>query len=172
MNVSVRLVDLTLMHPSLLWEDIIAATVAVLGETRTQAPFPFMLTVQDVPGFGSDQLRLDIDPIGIALEHVERLRRTYEPTRLIELAAIAIAGLGLYYGGGHEIRDVALRGSGADYLVDESNHLLEVAGRSRWRDVGVAWQQRWQRLIEHIGSGFYVYVAEFETPAGRLAFQA
>lgn len=172
MDVSVRLVDLTLMHPSLLWEDIVAAAVAVLGETGTQAPFPFALTVQDIPGFGSDQLRLDVDPTGVALEHVERLRRTYESARLIELAAIAIAGLGLYYGGGHEIRDVALRGSGADYLVDESNHLLEVAGRSRRRDVRVAWQQRWQRLIERIGSGFYVCVAEFETPAGRLAFRA
>jgi hypothetical protein len=90
---------------------------------------------------------------------------------LVELAAIAIAGLGLYYGGGHAMQDIALRGSGADYLIDESNHLLEVAGRSRRRDVGVAWQQRWQRLTGRMGSGFYVCVAEFETPAGQLAFR-
>src|SRR5262249_35811803 len=52
----------------------------------------------------------------------------------IELAAIALAGLALYHGGGHEIVDVAVRGSGADYLVDAGRHLLEIAGRSRRSD--------------------------------------
>jgi hypothetical protein len=172
MDIPVRLTALTAMHPRLLWDDIIAATVAVLSAPGMQAPFPFALMVQDVPGFGSAQLQLAIDPAGVVSEYVSRLRRTYEPSRLVELAAIAVAGLGLYYGGGHEMRDVALRGSGADYLVDESNDLLEVAGRSRRRDVEVAWQQRWQRLTDRMGSGFYVCVAEFETPAGRLAFQS
>jgi hypothetical protein len=86
------------------------------------------------------------------------------------LAAIAIAGLGLYYGGRHEIRDVALRGSAADYLVDDANHFLEVAGRSRRSDLAIAWQQRWHRLSDQPNRGFYLCVAEFETPAGRLAF--
>ena len=170
MDITLRLVDLTTIHPRLLWDDIMAAAVAVLSDTSTQPPFLFDLTMQELPGFGSAQLQLAVDPIGVAAEHVHRLRRTYAPSRLVELAAIAIAGLGLYHGGGHAMRDVALRGSGADYLVDESNHLLEVAGRSRRSDLGVAWQQRWQRLIERMGSGFYVCVVEFETPAGRLAF--
>jgi hypothetical protein len=98
--------------------------------------------------------------------------RTYEPFRLVELAAIAIAGLGLYHAGGHEIRDIALRGSGADYLVDEFNHPLEIAGRSRRTDFDVAWGQRWRRLSDCSAGGFYVCVAEFETPSGRLAFRA
>jgi hypothetical protein len=104
--------------------------------------------------------------------HVVRLRRTYEPSRLVELAGIAIAGLGLYHAGAHEIRDIALRGSVADYIVDEANHLLEIAGRSRRSDFSAAWQQRWQRLSEGRSGGFYVCVAEFETPAGQLAFRA
>lgn len=172
MDISVRLIDLTIMHPRLLWEDIMAATVVILSHTGTHSPFPFELTVEDLPGFGSAQLQLAIDPVGVASEHVSRLQRTYESPRLVELAAIAIVGLGLYHGGGHEIRDIALRGSGADYLVDESNHLLEVAGRSRRSDFGVAWQQRWQRLTDRVGGGFYVCVAEFETPTGQLAFKA
>jgi len=171
MDIAVRLVDLSAMHPHLLWDDIVAATVAVFRAIRAHPPFPFVLTVQDLPGFGSEPLRLAIDPTGVASDHVRRLQRTYEASRLVELAAIAIAGLGLYYGGGHEMRDVALRGSGADYLIDEANHLLEVAGRSRRRGFGTAWQQRWQRLTERPGSGFYVCVVEFETPAGRLALR-
>ena len=172
MDISVRLIELTIMHPRLLWEDIMAATVATLSRTGVQSPFPFELAVEDLPGFGNAQLRLLIDPAGVTSEQVSQLQRTYEPSRLVELAAIAVVGLGLYYGGGHEIMDIALRGSGADYLVDESDLLLEVAGRSRRSDFEVAWQQRWQRLTERLGSGFYVCVAEFETPAGRLAFKA
>jgi hypothetical protein len=172
MDISVRLIELTIMHPRLLWEDIMAATVAMLSRIGVQSPFPFELTVEDLPGFGSAQLRLVIDPAGVASEHVNRLQRTYEPARLVELAAIAVVGLGLYYGGGHEIMDIALRGSGADYLIDEANLLLEVAGRSRRSDFGAAWQQRWQRLTDRLGGGFYVCVAEFETPAGQLAFKA
>jgi hypothetical protein len=172
MDISVRLIDLTIMHPRLLWEDIVAAAVVILNHTGVQAPFPVELTVEELPRFGSAQLRLAIDPVGIASEHVSRLQRTYESSRLVELAAIAVVGPGLYHAGGHEIRDVALRGSGAGYLVGESNHLLEVAGRSRRSDFGMAWQQRWQRLTDRIGRGFYVCVAEFETPAGRLAFKA
>jgi len=171
MDITVRLMDLSAMHPRLLWDDIVAATVVVCSTTHPHAPFPCVLTVQDLPGFGSEPLRLAIDPTGVASDHVRRLQRTYEASRLVELAAIAIAGLGLYYGGGHAIRDVALRGSGADYLVDEANHLLEVAGRSRRRGFGAAWQQRWQRLTDYPGSAYYVCVVEFETPAGRLTFR-
>ena len=170
MDLSTRLVDLTVMHPRLLWEDICGAAVAVLG-AKAQAPWHFELAIQDVPGFGSGALRMAVGSAGVSAAHVAGLRRTYEPSRLVELASIAIAGLGLYHAGGHEIRDVALRGSAADYLVDEANHLLEIAGRSRRSDFSAAWHQRWQRLSEANSTGFYVCVAEFETPAGQLAFR-
>src|SRR4029077_12255406 len=107
---------------------------------------------------------------GVSADHVARLLRTYELSRLIELAGIGIAGLGLYGAGRHEIRDVALRGSAADYIVDEANHLLEVAGRSRRSDFATAWEQRWRRLSEGRRGSFYVCVSEFETPACQLAF--
>ena len=89
---------------------------------------------------------------------------------LIELAAIAIAGLALFAAGGHQIRDVALRGTSAHYLVDADGHLLEVAGRSRRIDFDAAWQVRWERLLGRPGSRFYVCVCEFESPSARLAF--
>jgi hypothetical protein len=115
-------------------------------------------------------LAFAIEPTGVSPARVARIRRTYEAPRLVELAAIAIAGLGLYHAGGHEIRDVALRWSGADYIVDEANDLLEVAGRSRREDLTKAWEERWQRLSE-CSSGVYVCVAEFETFTGRLGFR-
>ena len=99
-----------------------------------------------------------------------QVRRTYEPSRLVELAAIAIAGLGLHHAGGHEIVDVAVRGSAADYLVDQAQQHLEIAGRSRRSDFDTAWRQKWQRLTDLWGSGFYLSVAEFEGRTGRLAF--
>ena len=38
-------------------------------------------------------------------------------------------------------------GSGADFVVGEAEHWLEVAGRTRRRDLRTAWNQRWRRLL-------------------------
>jgi hypothetical protein len=171
MDVALPLVDLAAMHPLLLWDTLIPATAAVFADTHAGPPGAFALTVTDVPGFGSGELRRLVDPSGVSEDRSRRVRRTYEPSRLIELAAITIAAAGLHCTGGHEILDVAVRGSAADYLVDEARHHLEIAGRSRRLDFAAAWQHKWQRLAGRGGSGCYVCVAEFETPAGRLAFR-
>jgi len=170
MSSTLRLTDLSTMHPRLLWNEIIAAAAAVLGEGNQSAPHPFQLDLEDLPGFGSGRLDWSLDTTGVSDAHVERLRRTFESSRLVELAAIAIAGLGLYHGGGHEIMDVALRGTAADYLVDSSNYPLEIGGRSRRSDLKSAWQQKWAQLAERRSSGFYLCIVEFETRTGRLAF--
>lgn len=170
MDVPVRLLDLPLMHPRLMWDTIIVATAAIIEAWQGGSPIVFPLSVQGVPGFGDGELRLLLDPGGVAANRLQRIRRTYEPSRLIELAAIAIAGVGLRSAGGHEILDLAVRGSAADYLVDEARHHLEIAGRSRRSDFAAAWQQKWRRLEETQPGGCYVCVVEFETPAGRLAF--
>ena len=171
MEVTVRLVDLSGMHPRLLWDAIVTAAAAILSGSQASPPFGIPLRIQDVPGFGDGELRLLLDPADVPEERLVRVSRTYEPSRLIELAAIAIAGIGLHHAGGHEILDLAVRGSAADYLVDEARHHLEIAGRSRRSDLEVAWQQKWQRLSETQEGGCYVCVVEFESPSGRLAFR-
>src|SRR5712692_7488362 len=110
MEISTSLLALSEMHPELEWQEIAAATVAVLEDGGLEAPFQLQLDLIDVPGFGSETLRLLIDRSGIPAERIARVRRTYESPRRIELPAIALAGLGLYHGGSHEIVDVALRG--------------------------------------------------------------
>jgi hypothetical protein len=170
MEIGTALADLPQMHPELEWDEIAAAAVSVLEDSGLESPFQFPPTLTDLPGFGSGQDVLLIDRTGVPAGRVARVRRTYELPRRIELTAIAVAGLGLYHGGRHEIRDVAARGSGADYLVDEAHYLLEIAGRSRRSDGEIAWRQRQQRLAERLGRGFYLCVVELETPAARLAF--
>jgi len=165
-----RLVDLSDTHPGLLWDDIIAAAVAVFDERGFSVPFRVSLKVEDVPNYGSGQIDLQIVKRGVTSGRIDKVRRTFEPHRLVELATIAVAGLGLFAAGGHQIRDVALRGSSADYLVDAENYLLEVSGRSRRNDFQAAWDARWNRLSNRPSAGFFVCVLEFETPAGRLAF--
>ncbi len=123
-----------------------------------------------MPKFGTARVNLEISRAGISADHVRRLRRTWDSPRLVELAAIAIAGLALFAAGGHQIRDAALRGTSADYMVDADGHLREVAGRSRRIDFEAAWQVRWARLLERPGAGFYVCVCEFDSPSARLAF--
>ena len=92
--------------------------------------------------------------------------------RQVELAAIAIAGLAIHHAGNHEIRDIDFRGSAADCLVGEEGYLLEVAHIWRRTDFAAAWGQKWDRLSEQVGSGFFLCVVEFETPAGRLWFNS
>ena len=55
-------------------------------------------------------LELAIETPGISPLMIERCERTFELSRLIEFAAIAIAGLTLHAAGGHELIDVARRG--------------------------------------------------------------
>jgi len=170
MEIATSFADLTEMHPELEWQEIAAAAVAVLEDCRLEAPFSFPLEMIDLPGFGTEQVRFLIDRVGVSAQRVAKVRRTYEAHRRVELAAIAVAALGLYHGGGHQIVDVSARGSGADYLVDSSRDLLEIAGRSRHRDLEAAWVQRVQRLTERGAGGFYLCVLELEGPSGRLAF--
>ena len=165
-----RLTDLPDMHPNLLWDSIIAATAAVFAERQRQDTYVLGASIENVPNFGGAETDLRIQFRGIIEDDIGKARRTYDAHRLVELSAIAIAGLLLFKAGGHRIRDIALRGSSADYLVDDENHLLEVAGRSRRADFSSAWENRRTRLSDKHADSYYLCVAEFETPRCRLAF--
>ncbi|MCH5373279.1 MAG: hypothetical protein JJ992_04840 [Planctomycetes bacterium] len=132
--------------------------------------YTILVQYHEIPESDSGELKLQIVGTGVSPEDVSKVRRTYEDHRLVELGAIAVAGLALFCSGGHQIRDVSLRGTAADYLVDDERFLLEVAGRSRKSDFQSAWNLRWQRLADSSAAGFYVSVTEFETPASRLGF--
>jgi hypothetical protein len=171
-TVRLKLTALPEMHPCLLWNDVLAATAAVLEQDAASRSHPVFLQIQEIPGYGSGEVRIEIAVAGVPRGDVAKARRTYESHRRVELAAIAVAGLALFCAGGHQIRDVSLRGTSADYLIDDERYLLEVAGRSRKSDFSAAWHERWRRLAEGSTAGFYVSVTEFETPASRLGFGA
>lgn len=94
-----RLCDLAHMHPSLLWVEIAAATAAVLDGRGFPTPYQFPVDVYNLPEFGTGRVNLEISRVGISADHVLRLRRTWDSPRLVELAAIAIAGLALFAAG-------------------------------------------------------------------------
>jgi hypothetical protein len=169
-EVHCRLQDLPILHPRLLWETIILAGASVLGSADRPSPYAFHIHAEDIPGFGSGELILSIDPGDFEGESILRLQRTFELSRQVELAAIAVAGLALAHSGGHEIVDVALRGSAADYLVGEPRSRLEIAGRSRRADLESAWQLKWSRFSLMSDEPCFVFVVEFETLTGRLGF--
>jgi hypothetical protein len=169
-EVHCRLQDLPNLHPRLLWETIILAGASVMEGVDRRASYSFLIRAEDVPDFGSEGLILTIDPRGYDKESVVRFRRTFELARQVELAAIAVAALAPAHSGGHEIVDVALRGSAADYLVGDPPSRLEIAGRSRRTDLESAWQQKWNRLSLPSDQPGFVFVVEFETLTGRLGY--
>ena len=142
MKVEVLLSDLRRWHPWLLWDNILAATVAVLSRAGNRRRYAVPLAVENVPGFRGEELVLLLNPKGIARKAVSRVSRTFELSRLVELAAIGVAGVALYSAGQHIISDVAERDSGADYVLDDGRHRLEIAGRSRRVDLRNAWEER------------------------------
>lgn len=164
------LVDLRTMHPNLGWQLSIEALIAVCDQRGFERPYRWRMKFDNVPGFGTDEVELLINPGTVSAADVARAQKTYAPDRLVEFAAIAVAGIAIYHAGRHEIWEVAIRGTGADYLVDHGNGLLEVAGRSRRGDVTSARRERLSRLASHARQGFYLFVAEFETPVGNLEF--
>jgi hypothetical protein len=170
MPVELRLFDLIEMHPRLLWESIITATAAMLESSGAAPPYPFRLSVQGVPEADDQEMEWVLDSTGVSSDEITRIRRTYESSRLVELAAIAIAGLALHCAGGHEINDLAVRGSAADYLVDETRHCLEIAGRTRRRDLDLAWEKKRSGLEDLGEKGYYLCIAEFESFTGRLGY--
>jgi hypothetical protein len=170
MDISARLIDLREAHPQLFWDSIIAATAAVLDANTREEKTEFSILLENVPDFDDAEVHLLVDSKGTPVSEVARLERTYEASRLVELAAIAIAGLSLYHIGGHKICDLALRRTGADYLVDDCKYLLEVAGRTRRAEAAKAWQDRWTRLQRRAHCGFFLFVVEFESFTARFGF--
>jgi hypothetical protein len=170
MALAVQLLDLPRMHPLLLWDPIIPATCSVFRQRGIEPPYHFVFQVENVPGFGTDKLELEIYPTGVSPELIERCQRTFEPSRHIEFAAIAVSSLVLQAAGNHELVDLARRGSAADYLVDAARHHLEIGGRSRRRDLDTAWDQKKPRLLQRSARGYYLCLCEFETFTGRLMF--
>jgi hypothetical protein len=171
MAIEVQLTDLYGLHPLLAWDELIGATALVMREKKI-APFRCDIEIVDVPLFDGDGLQLVIHADGINVGQLAKRKRTIERPRLIENAAIALAGLVIYHACGFEIKDVAFRGSGGDFLVGDAYHLLEVTGRSRRGDFESAWRQHWDRLREAAGAGFFLFAVEFQTPRARLAFLA
>lgn len=172
MIASCRLSDVSDYHPRLLWDDAIAAAVSVAQRFASAPIVRYAIDTEGLAAVRDNQLLLDLDLRPFSAARIARLERTYEPARIVELAAIAIAGVALYHGGRHEIVDVTMRGSGADYRVDHSGVVLEVTGRTRRRDVNAAWESKRQRLLHRSACGAYICVVEFETPGGRLTFTA
>ena len=129
MEARCRLADLFELHPRLLWDTAILATQAALLDRFHDRPPRIDLDIRNVPGFGSGEMVLSIGNAGIDNGRLARFRRTYEPTRQVELASIAIAGLALHHAGSHEIRELRSR-QRADYLVGDEGYLLEVAGHT------------------------------------------
>jgi hypothetical protein len=104
MKTRTRLSDLADMHPRLTWAEIATAAAAVLGGSGPIESVAFSVDCHDLPGFGSGPILLDIDCSSVTEAEIARIRRTYESSRLVELAAIAVTGLSLYHGGGHNNR--------------------------------------------------------------------
>lgn len=170
MDVTTSLAELPAIHPNLAWSELIAATAAVVAPAGGTSQH-LEVELRGIASFDDDKVTLRIQTALIDPDAVLRVARTFEPSRLVEMAAIVVAALVLFHVAHLEIRDVALRGSRADYLVGGRGYVMEVGGRSRRQDLEAAWREKWEGLTQRVVGGFFLSLTEFETPAGRFGFQ-
>lgn len=168
--IDANLSDLAVVHPNLTWTDIRLAAIAVFTSRLHESPVEFSFSLSEIPGFNDNTLTLLIHFGQFSANDVKAIQRTYDAARLVELAALAMAGLVLYHAGEHRFVDIAQRGTAADYIIDDEEYLLEVAGRSRRRDLAAVWDEKIHRLSRNRNNGFLVCVAEFETNTARISF--
>jgi hypothetical protein len=170
MQFSVSLAELPELHPSLWWDSLIAAAVLALKPRSINNSAFVEFAIESAPNSFNTALRLEIDLGEVSRWDLARLSRTFDSARRIELAAIAIAGLAVYYLGRHRIGDAAIRGSGGDYHLDEGRYLLEVSGRSRRSGLAWAWNECQARLRKCADRPWCLVVIEFEWLTGRIGF--
>jgi hypothetical protein len=166
MQIRCHITDLFRRHPELRWNEAAIALAAVASRRNVFSEIVFSI---EIARGASDLTSIDltVELTKVSSSAVAAAKRTYDTSRLVEMAAVAIAGLTAYYGLGSELVEVSRRGSGADYLVSDGR-LLEVAGRSRRRDLDSAWRSKIARLVS-LGVGpFAVCVAEFEGLTARF----
>jgi hypothetical protein len=164
MEVQCRLTDLRVFHPELAWDDAILAAAAIVGRNKSSQENVYTVSrFQETVEL--DELRMRIDVANVSPAGAAAIRRTYEVARVVELSAIAVTALAIYYGMDAELIDVAQRGLRADFLLKDGR-LLEVAGRSRVSDLDAAWRSRVSRL--KASRRYAVCVVEFETQSARL----
>jgi hypothetical protein len=167
MEVACRLSDLVDHHPRLSWADIVASAAATICG-QLGGLVHLRLDCYDIPTVPDRELFLDIECDASHPASIERIRRTYDEARLVEFAAIAVAGLVVYHGLGEQIMDVAIRGYGADYLIGDDRVPMEVAGRSRKRDLESAWSAKVARSARYAKNEFFVCIVEFESMTGKF----
>lgn len=114
----------------------------------------------------SETVEFEVFTTELAREQASRVERTYERSRLVEMSAIA--GIAISQVLWCQIVDVALRGTGAEYLIGPSNELLEVAARSHQTDFARAWNERRERLKRRWSHPAWLCVVEWESPFSRL----
>lgn len=172
MEITTSLAELPAIHPNLVWPHLIVACASVLDLSASEPSRTLEVALEGIASFDDETLTLRIQPAGIDADELLRLSRTFDASRRIEMAAIVVAALILFHVAHLEIRDIAVRGSRADYLVGEQGYLLEIGGRSRRQDLAAAWREKWRGLLEREVGGFFLSLTEFESPAGRFAFQS
>ena len=88
--------ELPQMHPNLLWEDIIAAAASVVPIPQREETCEFSVHVDSSISGLCGELSLLVQTRGVSARAISRVGQTYERARLVELSAIAVAGLAMY----------------------------------------------------------------------------
>ena len=153
-------------HPALLSGNFEACTIA---RCRQAGPPPWALDLdcRGLPRYGTTKETCTLTWHGTSEKYADRAEKTYQAPRLTEDGAIGLGASVFAALKEGQITEVALRGTGVDYWIDDRRAVLEVSGIENGSSGDLAKRHRAKRNQVGQGSlhkaGFpgYVFVVDF-----------
>jgi hypothetical protein len=97
-----RLLDLDLILPEMGWHDVILSTACMLGVSDEPGAYNVRLECENIPNYSMATSTFVIDCNGVNAVGVQRIQKTHESHRIVEMGAIGVAALHLWKAESHE----------------------------------------------------------------------
>lgn len=165
------------LNPKAIWAAFFIPPAIALMESYRLKPFSWNISheniISDCFEAVTGELALEIDWMTETFPESQRLFQTLQRESVVEYAAVATAFLVMTNLAGKNIVEVTLRGSKADYFLDERETLLEISGTESAEHLAARHTEKIRQLQANpFGKDGYVFVCCFSNRKARLSFHA
>lgn len=162
-------------NPTVICASFFINPAIALLDSYRHKPFPCSVSYEDIdsPTLArtTGEITVEFDWLAETFPACHRLFQTLQRESIVEYAAIALAFLLMTNLVQKEIVEVSLRGSRADYFVDQRNYMLEISGTESAAHLTSRHTEKVRQLLANpFGRDGYVFVCCFSNQRAKLSF--
>lgn len=163
------------MNPAVIWAPFfINPTIALMASYHLK-PFPCAITCENIMSALLKQekceITIEFDWLVETFPECQRIFQTLQREAIVEYAAVAAAFLIVTNLAQRNITEVAMRGSKADYFLDERKNLLEISGTENAEHLTSRHNEKVRQLQANpFGKNGYVFVCCFSNQRAKFSF--